>query len=163
MKKTSLILAGLLTLIKGQKESEDIKSVGHRDSLEPPQELRRSKEAMIEFDEILGRNLEDKDKESVARLTATKGGGSSKDGEITSGEMPEFLTFAAQSNKYYGTDTDLQMRFKIWRENDKLIKQQNADAAKQKRTDPIKLRHNKFSDLTKEELKKMFGKFDKSN
>jgi C1A family cysteine protease len=99
---------------------------------------------------------------SIAMLTAVASaapGGASHhnrpDGKL--GQDPEFLRYISKFNKNYGTTEDFIAKQGNFHNLDKVIKQTNKKADASTRKDPVRLAHNKFSDMSHEEFVSYLG------
>jgi hypothetical protein len=63
---------------------------------------------------------------------------------------PEYLNYMSKNNKSYSTANELKQRVSIWSETDNYIKNYKVKG--------MVLKHNKFSDMSKEERKEYLGK-----
>jgi hypothetical protein len=69
----------------------------------------------------------------------------------------DFLNWVAQFDKPY-KDFELHERFKIWRETNDLIRKTNAAADASSDLEAVRLRHNQYSDQTREERMHEMGR-----
>ena len=67
-------------------------------------------------------------------------------------EQKAFLNWASQHSKIYESTELMQERFKIWKDNNKKIREFNAQSVSSGKKNPVILKHTKRSDQTLDEL-----------
>lgn len=82
--------------------------------------------------------------------------GKSSDEEGTAEER--FLKWVSKNNRAYKDDEDYATHKKNWLATDAAIRETNLAAEQSQDPNALKLRHNKFSDMTSEEAKKYMGR-----
>ena len=83
--------------------------------------------------------------------------------QLTAEDTKGFTEYAQRQNKNYKGLGEFQMRQQIWKQSDNLINETNKRGKESGLTNPLKLGHNKFSDMTTAERQKHIGASADSN